>query len=276
MEVGILTAPFGREDLDVVINFAKESGFDALEVAAGPGSKHIDPAKLTKSEAKTILGKLDGLKISSLAYYANVVDADPKGREAVLSHLRKAVDAASMLGVDVVCAMAGFPLPGKSKMKTIEEDVPGALGPVVEYAGSKGIKIALENWYATNIQNLEHWERIFEVIPAKNFGLNYDPSHLYWQQIDYLWAVEHFAERIFHTHAKDTAIKTHLLKKAGVIGDGWWRYCIPGYGGINWGEYIAVLRDNGYNGVLSIEHEDRAFGREEGFLKGLRHLRLFA
>jgi len=59
-------------------------------------------------------------------------------------------------------------------------------------------------------------------------------------------------------------------------GRGWWRYVIPGYGEINWGVYIARLKDNGFDGVLSIEHEDRALGREEGFLKALEHLSQFA
>lgn len=278
MQIGLLTTPFGREEFGTVLDFAAKAGFDALEVAAGPGSKHIDPAKLSEDKARAILDQVNakGLTISSLAYYANVVDPDAGNRTAVLNHLRACVDAAKWLGVGIVCTMAGMPVPGKDKMKTIEEDVPGALGPVIEYAAEKGIQIALENWYATNIQNLEHWERIFEVLPAKNFGLNFDPSHLAWQGIDWLEAVDRFADRIFHTHAKDCEIRAHRLREVGVHGSGWWRYVIPGYGKIHWGEYIAALKRNGYDGVLSIEHEDSALGREEGFIRGLAHLKQFA
>jgi sugar phosphate isomerase/epimerase len=91
-------------------------------------------------------------------------------------------------------------------------------------------------------------------------------------QVDYLEAVHRFGDRIFHVHAKDCLVSQHTLRRVGVLGKGWWRYCIPGYGGIDWGEFIAHLRSVGYDGVLSIEHEDSAFGREEGFRKGKRHL----
>jgi sugar phosphate isomerase/epimerase len=109
-------------------------------------------------------------------------------------------------------------------------------------------------------------------VPDANLGLNFDPSHLHWQGIDYLEAVDWFKDRIFHTHAKDVEIKRHMLRWVGNQSGGWWRYVIPGYGEINWGVYIARLRAAGYNGVLSIEHEDSAFGVEEGFIKGQRHL----
>jgi len=278
MQIGLLTAPFGRDDFGTVLDFAGSAGFDALEVAAGPGSTHIDPTELSEDKVKSIQDQLNarGLTISSLAYYANVVDPDAGKRAAVLDHLRVCVDGAKKLGVGVVCTLAGMPLPDKDKMKTIEEDVPGALGPVIEYAAAQDIQIALENWYATNIQNLEHWERLFEVLPAENFGLNFDPSHLAWQGIDWLEAVDRFADRIFHTHAKDCEIRAHRLREVGVQASGWWRYVIPGYGKIHWGEYIAALKRNGYDGVLSIEHEDGALGREEGFIKGLAHLKQFA
>jgi len=278
MFVGFLTAPFGKENLDAVLKFAGEAGFDALEVVSSPGSKHIDPAEVDGKSAGDILEKFKdaGVTISSLAYYCNPVDPDPQARKATSEHLKKAIDAAVLLKVEVVCTLAGFPVDGKSKEETIEEDVAEVFTPLVEYAGKRGIKIALENYFRTNIQNLEHWERVFSVVPAPNFGLNFDPSHLLWQGIDYIAAVDRFANRIFHTHAKDCEVKEHRLRVVGVEGGGWWRYVIPGFGKVRWGEYIAALRANGYNGVLSIEHEDGALGREEGFLKGLTYLRQFA
>ena len=89
-------------------------------------------------------------------------------------------------------------------------------------------------------------------------------------------AVEEFAARIFHTHAKDVLISQKSLSRLGVLEGGWWRYVIPGYGCVRWGEYIHVLRQAGYNGVLSIEHEDGAFSPQEGFEKGLRYLSALA
>ncbi len=274
MEIGLLTSPFGRETLDTVVEFASEEGFDALEVAAGPGSQHIDPARLDDAEVERITALVDEaeLRISSLAYYANVVDPDPAKRSQILAHLVKTIDAAAALEVPVVCTLAGMPLPGKDRMKTIEEDLPGALRPALDRAGEKGIKIAFENWYATNIQNLEHWKRVFEVIPDAHLGLNFDPSHLYWMGIDHIAAVEEFKARIFHTHAKDVEIKNHKLVRLGNQTMGWWRYVIPGLGRIHWGQYISALRAAGYDDVLSIEHEDSTFSTEEGFAVGVNYL----
>jgi len=274
MDTGLLTAPLSDKPLDYVVNFAKANGFRALEIAAGPGSPHLDTSAITGQEAGRVrnMTARSGVRISSLAWYVNLLDPDKAKRQQMSADMRKVIDAAASLGVDVVCAMAGMPMPGKSKMATIEQDLPGVLAPLAEYAGGKGIKIALENWYATNIQNLSHWQRVFEVVPAPNLGLNFDPSHLHWQGIDYLAAVDEFKDRIFHTHAKDVEIKQHLLRRLGNQADGWWRYCIPGYGEIDWGVYIARLQDAGYDGVLSIEHEDRAFGAEDGFIKGQRQL----
>ena len=276
MQIGILTGPFRGEPLEAVIDFASREGFDALEVASGPGG-HIDPETLTDARAAEIKKLLEstGVTISSLAQYTNVTDPDPEKRQKTCANLVAVIDAAAKLDVPIVCAMAGMPVPGKNRMKTIEEDAAAVYPPILEHAAAKGIKIAMENWYATNIMNLNHWRRIFEVLPQPNLGLNFDPSHLLWQGIDYIEAVERFAERIFHTHAKDTEVKDHVLRWTGNQESGWWRYVIPGYGRVKWGEYIAALKAIGYDGVLSIEHEDRALGREAGFINGKNFLKMF-
>jgi sugar phosphate isomerase/epimerase len=276
MQVGLLTGPFRNEPLEDVIAFAGANDFDALEVASGPGAKHIDVTNLPDSRVSEIkkLLEANNVAISSLAWYADMTN--PEGREQTMSNFRLLVDAADRLGVDVVCTLAGNPVPGKNKFKTIEEDGAAVFPPLVEYAASKGIKIALENWFATNIQGPAHFDRMFEVVAHENFGLNFDPSHLVWQGIDYLAAVDRFAKRIFHTHAKDTEVREDRLAYLGNQERGWWRYVIPGFGKVKWGEYIAALRRNGYNGVLSIEHEDGALGREEGFIKGKNYLRMYA
>jgi sugar phosphate isomerase/epimerase len=257
MYVGILTGPFSGEPLEVVAAFAGQYGFGGLELATGPGSKHIDTNNFDEKAAdavKTLMEKRN-LQISGLAAYTNVTDGDPERRKKNIQTVHNAIDAASLLDIEVDCAQV-FP-------------------PLIEYAAEKNIKLAMENWTATNIQNLAHWERIFEVLPQPNFGLNFDPSHLHWQDIDYIEAVDRFGKRIFHSHGKDTEIKTHRKRIVGNQGSGWWRYVIPGLGQIRWGEYISALRRNGYNGVISIEHEDDALEREEGFLIGKKYLEQF-
>lgn len=276
MQVGILTGPFGKEPLEYVIEFAGRNGFDALEVASGPGARHVDIAGLTDARASEIRKLLEtsGVVISSLAWYTNMTDVEK--RDEISSNFRLLVDSAEKLGVGVVCTLAGMPVAGKDKIKTIEEDCAAVFPPLVEYAASKGIKVAMENWYATCLQGLAQFDRIFEVVPHENFGLNFDPSHLLWQGIDYIAAVERFQRRIFHTHAKDTEVRDDKLAYLGNQMGGWWRYVIPGFGRVKWGEYISALRRTGYNGVLSIEHEDGAVGREEGFIQGKNYLKTFA
>jgi len=277
MYVGMLTAPLSRESFKKSLTCAKKSGISALEVAAGRGSKSVDPFKLKGQKLKDFAAKIkkNKLTISSIVHYANLTHEDPKARKESSANVKACIDLAAGLKVDTVCTLAGLPAGGKDRMQMIEEDVPEILGPLVKYAAKKEIRLALENWFATNIQNLDHWRRIFEVIPDENFGLNFDPSHLFMMQIDYLAAVNEFAPRIFHTHAKDTAVNEAVLARVGILGRGWWRFCIPGLGKIDWGEYIGVLRKAGYDGVLSIEHEDGAVGLEEGFRIGNQHLSQF-
>jgi len=278
MQVGILTGPFRNETMDVVASFAVEAGADAVEIDVRPGCKHLcvdfDDAAAADAIARV---RAAGVVISSLACYMDISDGDEAARAANQAALTRTVEMASANAIEVVCCMAGRPAGALSREETITQIAAPFYREFAARAADLGVKLAMENWFATNIMHLDHWNQIFEEVPAANFGLNFDPSHLLWQGIDYLKAVEAFKERIFHVHAKDTEVLAHKLAWLGnQSGRGWWRYCIPGYGEINWGVFIARLRDNGYNGVLSIEHEDRAVGREEGFIQGIKYLKIFA
>src|ERR1041385_2470710 len=170
MYVGILTGPFSREPLEVVAAFAGEYSFGGLEIVAGPGSQHIDTSNFTPERAQAIndLMMKRNLQISSVAAYTNLTDGNAEQRQKNIQTVHNAIDAASLLGVEVVCTLAGMPVAGKDRYKTIEEDCAQVFPPLLEYAQSKGIKIALENWYATNIQHLGHWEKLFQVVPKAN------------------------------------------------------------------------------------------------------------
>ncbi|NLO05403.1 MAG: sugar phosphate isomerase/epimerase [candidate division WS1 bacterium] len=277
MQVGLLTARHRSDTMDVIVDFAAEAGFDALEVDVRPGCAHLS-VEMDAAEAADIVAQVRdaGLEISQMSCFLDISDADEQARQANQEALRKAVDLASASGVANVGCLAGKPCGGMSREKTITELAAPFYNEICPMAADKGVRFTMENWFATNIMHLGHWEQIFEAVPHDNFGLNFDPSHLYHQQIDYLRAVEVFKDKIFHSHAKDTEILAHKLAWLGNRDErSWWRYVIPGFGEINWGVYIARLRDNGFDGTLSIEHEDRAFGREEGFEKGLRYLRQF-
>ena len=92
-----------------------------------------------------------------------------------------------------------------------------------------------------------------------HLGLNYDPSHLIWQHIDYIRSIREFGSRIYHVHAKDTRIDADSLYEHGILGLGWHTPKLPGLGDVNWGQLVSVLTDTGYHGPFCIEVEDRAF-----------------
>jgi len=269
----MLTAPFGNDEMSTVLDFATEAGFDSLEIR-GP-SKHCDFDTLDCNALQDAVSEA-GLEISSIAAYVDVTAGDTATRAENRDILQKALDTVAKLDCDCLCCLAGMPPAGKTREQSIVEDAAPFYREFATQAADKGVKLAMENYFATNIRSLSQWEMIFNEVPAENFGLNFDPSHLHWQGIDVFLAVEKFAGRIFHTHAKDVEINAHKLAWLGNQESGWWRYVIPGFGDIDWGVYCARLRQNGFNGVLSIEHEDGAVGREEGFELGLGYLRLFA
>lgn len=275
LRIGLLTAPFGDRPLVDVLDFARTAGIPCLEVVADPGSKHIDPARWDAAKADAVKQMLAErkLEISGLACFGDA--CKPGGAEKFQSHARKMVDAAVSLGVPTLCMQTGMPLPNMTKINQIRQVVPKVYAPIIAYAKDKGIKIAIENWFETCLQGMDTFECLLETIQDDHFGLNYDPSHLVHQQCNHLLPVRMFGKRIFHTHAKDTLVDVEVRARVGIYGQGWWRYVVPGSGSIHWGEYLNHLRMSGYRGVLSIEHEDSALSREQGFILAARHLAQF-
>lgn len=160
--------------------------------------------------------------------------------------------------------------------------------PVAEAAQDLGLKLAIEHYpaYGRNLAiNPANWRRLFEVVPVPSIGLCFDPSHLVFLGVDYLRALREFGSRVHYAHAKDTEIIPEGLYEFGILAGpdygrkpvgkpGWWRYTLPGFGQVNWGAYIGALRDIGYNGILSVEHEDDLYGwldkeHPENALEGL-------
>lgn len=307
MYLGFLTVCLGNIPLKEKAEWASENGFKALEVACWPNendrdysSCDIDVANLTQKEADEIKAyfKEYGLKISSLAYYDNNLDKDPARREFINNHTKKVIDAAVMLETPLVGTFVG-----RNIDKNMEEnfnEFEEVFTDLVAYAENKGIKLMIENcdmkgWQYPGIPGTisytpELWEEMFRRVPSKSFGLNFDPSHLIPQFIDYLQAAEAFKDRIFHVHAKDAeilpdrlnkyGINNRQLYKAGEDHTGYWRYRMPGLGQVDWEKLIKLLRNNGYEGVISTEHEDPLYeGNEtkvkEGLVLGIRHLEKF-
>jgi sugar phosphate isomerase/epimerase len=289
MKLGLFTAIFPGKSLEEIAAWAAGNGFEALEIACWPvgkadrryaGVTTIDVASFSKDDARKTLDTLqkNNLMISSLGYYPNPLHPDPDHRQLVIEHLKKVIAAAEMLEVPVVGTFIG-----KNKDKTIEqnlEEYSKVWPPIVKFARQHGVKIAIENcpmifsndeWPGGN--NLANtpaiWRKMWEIIPDDNFGLNLDPSHLVWQMIDYVRVVQDFKDRIFHVHAKDLQIDREGLYQNGVLslGMGWQVPRLPGLGEVRWDQFISALYRSGYDYVISIEHEDRAFEKTEELVK---------
>jgi len=287
VKLGLLTAAFPELTLDEVAGWASSEGFEMLEVACWPSSGgekrryagvcHVDVESFDAEAVHTIFERA-GLEISALAYYPNNLDPDLEAREAANTHLRKVVDAAQALGVAVVGTFVG-----RDKSRTVAENLDAfrtVWPPLVEYAGERGVTIAIENcpmifsddeWPGGN--NLAYspaiWDELFSIVPSENFGLNLDPSHLVWLQIDYERVVRDYASRIVHVHAKDLEIDRDGLYRHGTFsgGIGWQVPRLPGLGEVRWDRFIAALYAAGYDHVVSIEHEDRTFEGTEELVK---------
>lgn len=276
MKPGVLTACLDKDSLETAISKVKAANATYIEIAIRPGSHGIDLLTITEEEilrAKEQIGRA-GLTVSSLAYYEGEW-VYGQNLEKSQTFVKAMIDFAAKLECSTVCMLAGFPVDGKTKIETIKEVLPGVFRPILDYADEKGVVVALENWFATCLQGMDTFECLFETISDENLGLNYDPSHLYHQEIDYIEPVRQFRDKIFHTHAKDCLVDNIKKHHNGVLSTGWWRYVIPGFGGINWGEYLSALREIGYDGTLSIEHEDAFQTPEEGITRGIAYLEQF-
>ncbi|MBL8967332.1 MAG: sugar phosphate isomerase/epimerase [Spirochaetaceae bacterium] len=289
MKLGLFTAAFPGLALEAVADWAAANGFEALELAAWPSAKaerryagvsHVDAASLDRAGAARIRALLAerGLVVSSLGYYPNPLDPDPAAAGQAVAHLKRVIDAAALLEAPVVGTFVG-----RDWRKGLEENLEAfaaAWPPIVRYAAERGVRIGIENcpmlfsadeWPAG--KNLATspavWKRLWEIIPDGNFGLNLDPSHLVWQMIDHERVVREFGSRIFHVHAKDLMIDREGLYRNGILslGMGWQVPRLPGLGDIDWKRFVAALYRAGYDGVVSVEHEDRDFEGSEELVK---------
>ena len=302
MKIGFLTVALKNLNFQRTAEWAHSVGFESLEVAAWPvvnerdySSTTIDVSTFSENDVDRIRKILEEneLVISSFAYYDNNLDADLEKRKFINDHLKKVIDVASMLGVELVGTFIG-----RDVTKSVEENLKEfekVFKPLIVYAENKNIRLMIENCPMVGWQEREKignifyspqmWREIFRITP-NSFGINLDPSHLYWMGIDYLEVVKEFKDRIFHVHAKDVEIDHKLLHEQSIYGyfgenlhgKSWWTYRLPGFGEIDWKTFVKGLKKVGYDFVLSIEHEDPVWDgsldkAKKGLLMGLEFLK---
>ena len=268
MKLGFLTNCFNSSLLDKVF-LATQLGYSQLEVSLTPSSIQ----RLATFDTECLKSKLceNEILFSSLAYYQNILTEEKHLRQLHIDNLYRLIDFAFENGIPQISTFLG-----RDASKSIAENftlLDSLVHPIVDYAEQLKIKIAIENcsmpswdkngFPATISYSPELWDEMFSRIPNENFGLNFDPSHLIWQKIDYLKALTDYYDRIFNIHVKEVFVETDNLSRYGIFGKqierehpydfGWYRPAPLGLGSINWRTIFEILKEQHYSKDLTLE-----------------------
>jgi sugar phosphate isomerase/epimerase len=293
MKLGFVTAIVPELSFEQVLALAHEEGFGCVEVMCWPvgkaerkyaGITHIDVNGFTQTQADSVnaLCATYGVSISALGYYPNPLDPNPEVAKVAVNHLKRVIAAAPKLGLKNVNTFIG-----RDWTKSVDDNWPRFLKtwkPLIAFAEDHGVRIGIENcpmlfsrdeWPGG--KNLAMcpaiWRRMFHDIPSANFGLNYDPSHPMLLRFDHLKPLREFREKLFHIHAKDVLHNDEKFNDWGLLGlpKEYHAPRIPGFGEIDWAQFMGTLMEVGYNGPVCIEVEDETFGKDlEGRKRALK------
>lgn len=279
--LGFVSAILPEQSFSEVLQIAEQTGYDCVEIMCWPigkaerryaGVTHIDVSSLSDARVAEIQRETRdrGVAISGLGYYPNALSPHQEEAAAAVAQIRGVMEATAALGLSRFNTFVG-----RDWSKSVDENWPRFLdtwGPLVDLADKLQINIGIENCpmiFGTDEwpggKNLAHspgiWRRMFTDLPSPRFGLNFDPSHLVWLQMDYLSPIREFASRIFHVHAKDVRVDRHLLDQWGILAYPKLYHTpkLPGTGDVDWGRFFSQLGDAGYRGPVCVEVEDRIF-----------------
>ncbi len=307
MKLGVFLVLFGDKNLEEALDKAKELGLDAVEIGTGgyPGDAHCKVDQLLEDEKKLNNFKnafeKRGIEISALSCHGNPLHPDKKISIAHREIQRKTIQLAEKIGVPRINTFSGCPgdsenskypnwvvCPWPDDFSTIlkwqwEEKVIPFWKEEVQFAKKHNIKeICFEMHPGFVVYNPETLLKLRKEV-GEEIGANFDPSHLFWQGIDPLAALKKLKGAIYHVHAKDTKINPYNTAINGVLDtktyldevNRSWIFRTVGYGhGTEfWNDFVSTLRMIGYDGVLSIEHEDSLMSTEEGLKKAVEFLK---
>ena len=307
MKAGVFTAILGSMKLEQALDYVARLGAQTVELGAGAyaGTAHCDVGALLASQRKVkeLLRAITsrGLQISALNCAGNPLHPNRKYAAADDADFRKALRLAAELGVEVVINFSGCPggAPGDKQPNWVTCPWPPVYLEILEYQWNKvvipywakaaafaekaGVRnIALEMHPGFVVYNPETLLKLRKAA-GPVIGANFDPSHLFWQGIDPCAAVRALKGAIWHVHAKDLAIQEWNSRRNGVLdtkhysdeANRAWIFRTVGYGNPRhfWCNFVSALRMAGYDGALSMEHEDSLMTAKEGLEKGLLFLR---
>ena len=307
MKLGVLTVALYDRPVEEAFKYLSNLGVQCVELGTGgsPGTKHINPEILLAEsskidELKNLLAKYS-LSISALSCHGNPVHPNEEIAKKDHDDFEKTCKLAQKLGVDTVITFSGCPgdQPGAKYSNWVTCSWPPDFQHILKYqweevlipywkdavklAEGYGVtKIALELHPGFCVYNTSTLLRLREAVgPA--IGVNFDPSHLFWQGIRPAEAIKALKGAIFHFHAKDTKIDTFKMAVNGVLDTGSYKDLLErswlfrtvgyGHGESEWRDIISTLRAIGYDGAISIEHEDALMSIEEGLEKAIDFLK---
>jgi sugar phosphate isomerase/epimerase len=281
LKLGFVSAILPELSLDEVFEVAKAEQFDCVELMCWPKGKadrryagvtHVDVNDFGPKQVDTIkhAAAKSQIEISGLGYYPNPLTPDRNEATLYSEHIKKVITAAAQLGVRQMNSFIG-----RDWTRSVDENWSRFLEiwrPLIKFAEDNDVRIGIENcpmlftadeWPGgKNLATTPAiWRRMFEDIPSSHFGLNYDPSHMIWQHMDYLKPIRDFADRLFHVHAKDVRLDHERLNEVGSLAHPNLYHTpkLPGLGDVNWGRFFSVLSDVKYRGPVCVEVEDRAY-----------------
>lgn len=306
MKIGVFLVLFQNEPLEKALDYVKAQGVEAVEIGTGgyPGNAHCNPRELLEDSGKLARFKeaveSRGLEISALSCHGNPLHPNPEIAKKHHDDFEASVLLAEKLGVQNVITFSGCPgdsenakypnwvtCPWPSDFLEVlkwqwEEKLIPYWKKAGQFAKDHGVRVCLEMHPGFCVYNPETLLRLREAV-GEVIGANFDPSHLFWQGIDPIFALRKLEGAVYHVHAKDTRIDpvnslvngnldtkvyTEEIKRS-------WIFRTVGYGhdfGF-WKDFVSTLRLIGYDGVLSIEHEDSLMSGKEGFGKAVAFLK---
>ena len=308
MKISVVSSILGGLSLEESLKYLSSLGVEQFELGVGgyPGKAHADALVLSKDEAarKALADtfKKYNMEISALAVHGNCVHPDKEVAARFEADYEAACILAGQLGVETVVTFSGCPGsdPGAKQPSWVTCCWPTEYQAVAEYqwnevlipywkkaaafAAEHGVKkIALELHPGFCVYNTDTCLRLREAV-GDIIGANVDPSHLFWQGMDITEVIRVLGEKnaIHYFHAKDTQFNAYNVRKNGVLDTGSftapakrsWFFCTVGYGHDTtaWKKIFAALKVAGYDGSISIEHEDGLMSPKEGLEKAVRFI----